>query len=100
MTGGDLMSMSKTFKALSDPVRRQILDLLKERPMNAGEIAAEFKVTDATISHHLAVLKATGLIDATRNGTFIYYDINTSLFEEVMNWIMNIRRVENDEEDI
>jgi DNA-binding transcriptional ArsR family regulator len=59
--------------------------------MNAGQIAAHFDVTDATISHHLSVLKKAGLIDATRNGTFINYEINTSLFEEVIGWLVNMK---------
>jgi DNA-binding transcriptional ArsR family regulator len=85
------LSISNTLKALSDPVRREILTLLKERPMNAGQIAAHFDVTDATISHHLAVLKKAGLVDAARYGTFINYELNTSLFEEVIGWLVNLK---------
>ncbi|MCL1852585.1 MAG: autorepressor SdpR family transcription factor [Peptococcaceae bacterium] len=85
------MAMTETLKALSDPVRRKILDMLKDKQLNAGEIAAGFDLTDATISHHLSVLKNAGLIDGARKGTFIIYSLNTSLFEDVMNWMMNLK---------
>jgi ArsR family transcriptional regulator, arsenate/arsenite/antimonite-responsive transcriptional repressor len=85
------MGMTETLKALSDPARRRILDMLKEKPLNAGEIAAGFDLTDATISHHLSVLKNAGLIDSTRNGTFITYSLNTSLFEDVINWMASLK---------
>jgi len=85
------MAMTETLKALSDPVRRRILDMLKDKQLNAGEIAAGFDLTDATISHHLSVLKNAGLIDSTRHGTFIIYSLNTSVFEDIMNWMMNLK---------
>ena len=88
---GDCMGMTETLKALSDPVRRKILDMLKEKSLTAGEIAAAFDLRDATISHHLSVLKKAGLIDSARNGTFIIYTLNTSLFEDVMNWMINLK---------
>ena len=83
--------MTETLKALSDPIRRRILDMLKDKQLNAGEIAAGFDLTDATISHHLSVLKNAGLIDSTRHGTFIIYSLNTSVFEDIMNWMMNLK---------
>jgi DNA-binding transcriptional ArsR family regulator len=92
LKGGRLiLGISNTLKALSDPVRREILMILRDEPLNAGQIAIHFDVTDATISHHLAVLKKAGLIDATRYGTFINYEINTSLFEEVIAWLVNLK---------
>lgn len=85
------MGMNETLKALSDPVRRKILDMLKEKPLPAGEIAAAFDLADASISHHLSVLKNAGLIDSTRKGTFIIYSLNTSLFEDIMSWMINLK---------
>ena len=85
------MGLTETLKAISDQVRRKILDILKEKPLNAGEIAAMFPLTDATISHHLSVLKKAGLIDSAKNGTFIIYTLNTSLFEDVMSWMMGLK---------
>ncbi|MCL1792167.1 MAG: autorepressor SdpR family transcription factor [Peptococcaceae bacterium] len=85
------MAITETLKALSDPIRRKILDMLKDKQLNAGEIAAGFDLTDATISHHLSVLKNAGLIDSARKGTFIIYSLNTSLFEEVMSWMMTLK---------
>ena len=85
------MAMTETLKALSEPVRRRILDMLKDKQLNAGEIAAGFDLTDATISHHLSVLKNAGLIDSTRHGTFILYSLNTSVFEDIMSWMMNLK---------
>ena len=81
------MGMQKTLKALSDPIRREILGLLKSGRMSAGEIAGHFPVTDASISRHLSVLKDADLIRDTREGKFIFYDINTSVLEEVMLWL-------------
>lgn len=85
------MGMNETLKALSDPVRRKILEMLKEKPLPAGEIAAAFDLKDASVSHHLSVLKKAGLIDSTRNGTFIIYSLNTSLFEGVMSWMIGLK---------
>ena len=73
------MGMQKTLKALSDPIRREILNLLKAGRMSAGDIAGHFPVTDASISRHLSVLKDADLIRDTREGKFIFYDINTSV---------------------
>ena len=85
------MGMQKTLKALSDPIRREILDLLKAGRMSAGDIAGHFPVTDASISRHLSVLKEADLIRDTREGKFIFYDINTSVLEEVMLWIVALK---------
>ena len=85
------MGMQKTLKALSDPIRREILGLLKAGRMSAGDIAGHFPVTDASISRHLSVLKDADLIRDTREGKFIFYDINTSVLEEVMLWITALK---------
>ena len=85
------MGMQKTLKALSDPIRREILNLLKSGRMSAGDIAWHFPVTDASISRHLSVLKDADLIRDTREGKFIFYDINTSVLEEVMLWLAALK---------
>lgn len=80
------MAFADTFKALSDPVRRQILILLKDGKMSAGEIAEQFQMTNATISYHLSQLKKSGLIFETRYKNYIYYEINVSVLEEILLW--------------
>lgn len=80
------MGFPETFKALSDPVRRDILILLKDGKMSAGEIGQKFDMTGATISYHLSLLKKAGLIFETKYKNFIYYEINVTVFEEVMLW--------------
>ena len=85
------MGMQQTLKALSDPSRREILNLLKAGRMSAGDIAGHFSVSDAAISRHLSVLKEADLIRDTREGKHIYYDINTSVLEEVMLWLTALK---------
>ena len=85
------MGIQNTLKALSDPIRREILNLLKSGRMAAGDIASHFPVTDASISRHLSVLKEADLIRDTREGKFIYYDLNASVLEEVMLWIADLK---------
>lgn len=80
------MGFPETFKALSDPIRRDILILLKDGKMSAGEIGQKFDMTGATISYHLSLLKKAGLIFETKYKNFIYYEINVTVFEEVMLW--------------
>lgn len=80
------MSLKETFKALSDPIRRDILILLKKGKLSAGEICENFNLTGATISYHLSILKKSKLIFELKHKNFIYYEINTSVFEEVMLW--------------
>ena len=87
----ETMGLQKTLKALSDPIRREILNLLKSGRMSAGDISAHFPVTDAAISRHLSLLKEADLIRDTREGKFIFYDINTSVLEEVMLWITALK---------
>lgn len=80
------MSLKETFKALSDPVRRDILELLKAGSMRAGDIAAQFQLDQATISYHLSLLKQAGLIRERREKNYIYYELNASVFEELLLW--------------
>ena len=82
--------MSETLKAISDPVRRNILEMLKEEKKSAGELASEFNLTGATVSYHLTQLKKAGLILETRHKNFIYYELNASVFEEVLVWIYGL----------
>lgn len=81
------MGFPETFKALSDPVRREILTMLKDGRKSAGEISSHFDMTAATVSYHLSQLKKAGLIHEEREKNFIYYDLCTSVFEEIMMWI-------------
>lgn len=85
------MSFAETFKALSDPARREILLLLRGGRMSAGEIAGHFEMTGATVSYHLSVLKKTDLVFETREKNFIYYELNTSVVEEVMLWLSELK---------
>ena len=85
------MGFQNTMKALSDPIRRQILDLLKQGRRSAGEIAEKFPVSAAATSKHLSVLKEADLIRDTREGKFIYYELNTSVLEEVMLWLTGLK---------
>ncbi len=81
------MSMNETLKAISDPVRRDILNMLKSGQKSAGEIAEQFNLTGATVSYHLAKLKSADLISEEKVKNFIYYQLNASVFEEVLTWI-------------
>ncbi len=83
------MSMQETCKAISDPTRREILELLKEKPLTAGEIAEHFPFTAATVSHHLSVLKDAGLICDERKGKYIVYELNLSVMEEMIHWFVS-----------
>ena len=85
------MSFAETFKALSDPARRQILELLRQGPMSAGEIGSHFDMTGATISYHLKILKKADLIYETREKNFIYYQLNASVLEEILLWISSLQ---------
>ena len=85
------MGIQNTLKALSDPIRRQILELLKTDRMPAGEIAEKFPVSGAAVSKHLTVLKEADLIRDAREGKFIYYELNTSVLEEVMLWLAQLK---------
>jgi DNA-binding transcriptional ArsR family regulator len=85
------MSFQNTMKALSDPVRREVLDMLKKERLSAGQICEKFDITDAAISRHLSVLKDADLVRDTREGKFIYYELNTSVLEEIMKWISSLK---------
>lgn len=85
------MGIQKTMKALSDPIRRQILEMLKSGRQSAGEIAKNFPVSDAAVSKHLSILKEADLIRDTREGKFIFYELNTSVLEEVMLWLTALK---------
>lgn len=85
------MGMQQTLKALSDPVRREILDLLKSGRMSAGEITGHFDITAAAISRHLSVLKDADLIRDTREGKYIFYELNASVLEEILLWITDLK---------
>ena len=88
---GAWMGVQQTLKALDDPVRRDILGLLKKRRLSAGELADQFDITGAAISRHLSVLKDADLVRDTREGKFIYYELNTSVLEEVLVWIADLK---------
>ena len=81
--------MGDAFKALSDPTRRKILELLQEKSLNAGEIAVYFHITKPSISHHLTILKNSGLIVDERHGQNIVYSLDMSVFQDMMKWFMN-----------
>lgn len=91
------MSFNTTMKALSDPTRREILNLLKNGSKTAGEIGASFDMTGATISHHLNTLKKADLITESKQKNFIYYSLNASVLEEVLLWLNALRGDKNDE---
>ena len=94
------MAFNEAFKALSDKTRRKILELLRDEDKTAGEIAEYFNITKASISHHLSILKQANLISDEREGQFIYYSLNTSIFEEVIGWFMELSHKEkNDKEN-
>ena len=90
------MGLQNTIKALSDPIRREILEMLKSGRMAAGEISEKFPVSGAAISKHLSVLRDADLIRDTREGKFIYYELNTSVLEEVMLWISGLKGEKNE----
>ena len=85
------MGIQNTMKALSDPIRRDILGLLKSGRLSAGEIAEKFPVSGAAVSKHLSVLKDADLIRDAREGKFIFYELNTSVLEEVMMWLAGLK---------
>jgi DNA-binding transcriptional ArsR family regulator len=98
--GGIPMSLQRTLKALSDPIRREILNLLKAGPMAAGDIAAKFDVTGAAVSRHLAVLKEADLIRDNREGKFIFYELNASVLEEILLWVQDLKGEGKDDEKV
>lgn len=93
-----LLGFAETFKALSDPIRREILIMLKDGKMSAGDISSKFNMTGATISYHLSILKKSDLISESKYKNYIYYELNTSVFEEIMLWFSQFKEVNKDEE--
>jgi len=91
------MGLQQTLKALSDPIRREILNMLKAGRLSAGEIVERFDVTGASISRHLSVLKEADLIRDSREGKYIYYELNASVLEEIMLWIHDLKGDVSDE---
>lgn len=85
------MSFQESFKALSDPTRREILSLLRAGPMTAGEILEHFSITGASLSHHLTILKHAGLIDDEKKGKYIFYTLNTTVLDDILNWMMSLK---------
>ena len=92
------MSLQQTLKALADPIRREILNLLKIKSLSAGEIVDHFPVTGPSVSRHLSVLKEADLIRDRRDGKFIFYEINTSVLEETMLWLADLKGASHNEE--
>ena len=93
------MGLQNTLKALSDPTRREILNLLKSGRMSAGQIVERFPVTGASISRHLSVLKEADLVRDTREGQHIFYELNASVLEEIMLWITDLKGANNDDQE-
>lgn len=89
------MGFAETFKALSDPVRREILEMLKKGRMSAGDIGSHFDMTGSTISYHLNILKKAGLVTENKQKNFIFYELNTSVVEEVMLWLSSLKESDN-----
>lgn len=84
--------MNKTFKALNDPTRREILRLLKEKDLTAGEIAAQFQMGKPSISHHLDLLRQGGLVLSRKEGQFVIYSLHTTVLDDVLSWIMDLKQ--------
>lgn len=91
------MALQDTLRALADPIRREILNLLKNGRLSAGDISSQFDVTAASISRHLSVLKEADLIRDTREGKFIFYELNTSVLEDILLWISELKGETDDE---
>ena len=83
--------MNIIFKALNDPTRREILQLLQERDMTAGEIVERFKISGPSISHHLDLLKQAKLVIAEKDGQYVYYSLNTTVVDEIMKWFLQFK---------
>lgn len=91
------MGFQETFRALSDPARREMLTMLRKGKLSAGEIGSHFDMTGATVSYHLSQLKKAGLVTEEREKNYIFYQLNTSVFEELMLWLNDFREVKDDE---
>ncbi len=84
--------LNQLFKALNDPIRRQILDLLRKKDLTAGEIAGQFDISKPSISHHLEILRQAGLVSSLKEGQYIYYSLNTSVLDDVLKWIISLKK--------
>ena len=93
------MGLQNTMRALSDPIRREILNLLKAGRMSAGDIVEHFDVTGASVSRHLSVLKEADLIRDKREGKYIYYELNASVLEEILLWIADLKGENNNDQE-
>ncbi|MBQ9113089.1 MAG: winged helix-turn-helix transcriptional regulator [Clostridia bacterium] len=93
------MGLQQTLRALADPIRREILNMLKDGRLSAGDISDRFDVTAASVSRHLSVLKEADLIRDTREGKFIFYELNASVLEEIMLWITELTNMKGDNND-
>jgi len=87
--------LNNLFKALNDPTRREILELLKEKDLTAGEIADQFSISKPSISHHLDLLRQAGLVVSVKEGQFIYYSLNTTVMDEMLKWIISLQSHKN-----
>jgi ArsR family transcriptional regulator len=83
--------LNSLFKALNDPTRREILELLKEKDLTAGEIADKFSISKPSISHHLDLLRQAGLVVSVKEGQYIYYSLNTTVMDEMLKWIVSLQ---------
>ena len=95
--GGSVMAIQQTLRALADPTRREILNMLKKGKMSAGEIVERFPVSGAAVSRHLSILKEAELIRDEREGKFIFYELNASVLEEIMLWITDLKGENNND---
>lgn len=91
------MGFEATFKALSDPTRRRILELLRAGPRSAGELCEHFGTSAATVSHHLAVLREAGLVTDEKKGKYIYYELDTSVMEDLLAWVAGLMKEDGHE---
>ena len=87
--------MNLLFKALNDPTRREILELLKEKDLTAGEIADQFNISKPSISHHLDLLRQAGLVVSVKEGQFMFYSLNTTVMDEMLKWIISLQSQKN-----
>jgi ArsR family transcriptional regulator len=87
--------LNTLFKALNDATRREILELLKEKDLTAGEIADQFNISKPSISHHLDLLRQAGLVVSVKEGQFMYYSLNTTVMDEMLKWIINLQSQKN-----
>jgi ArsR family transcriptional regulator len=92
------MKMNLVYKALADPTRRDILNLLKNKDLTAGEIADHFRISKPSISHHLNLLKQAELVHAEKKGQYIYYSINTTVLQDVLTWLLSLQGKKGEKE--